>query len=68
MAYRVHRFDINMEDDRQPLEDFLNTLQGDVVSIIPNNRRTNLAQIYGTTRKIDFLYIIERVQNPRVEP
>ena len=61
MAYRVHRFDINMEDDRQSLEDFLNTLQGEVIAIIPNIRKTTLAQIYGTTRKIDFLFIIERV-------
>ena len=61
MAYRVHRFDINMEDGKQPLEDFLNTLQGEVISIIPNNRRTTLAQISGASPKIDFLYIIERV-------
>ena len=61
MAYRVHRFDINMEDDRQPLEDFLNTLQGEVVAIIPNNRKTTLAQFYGASRKIDLLLIIERV-------
>jgi hypothetical protein len=61
MAYRVHRFDIDMEDDRQPLEDFLNTLQGEVIAIIPNIRKTSLAQIYGATRKIDFLFVIERV-------
>jgi hypothetical protein len=61
MAYRVHRFDIDMEDDRQLLEDFLNTLQGEVIAIIPNIRKTSLAQIYGATRKIDFLFVIERV-------
>jgi hypothetical protein len=61
MAYRVHRFDIDMEDGRQPLEDFLNTLQGEVIAIIPNIRKTSLAQIYGATRKIDFLFVIERV-------
>jgi hypothetical protein len=32
-----------------------------VVSIIPNIRKTTLAQIYGVTRKIDFLLIVERV-------
>ena len=61
MAYRVHRFDIDMEDGRQPLEDFLNSLQGEVIAVIPNIRKTSLAQIYGATRKIDFLFVIERV-------
>jgi len=42
------------------LESFLNELAGEVISIIPNIKRTTLAQIYGTSRKIDFLLIIER--------
>ncbi len=63
MTYRVHRFDIVMETDARKLEDFLNSLQGEVVAIIPNNHRTTLAQIYGATRKIDFLYIVERVES-----
>lgn len=60
MAYRVHQFDINMDTDASKLEAFLNGLAGEVVSIIPNIRRTTLAQIYGVTRKIDFLLIVER--------
>ena len=60
MAYRVHQFDINMDTDASKLEAFLNGLTGEVVSIIPNIRRTTLAQIYGVTRKIDFLLIVER--------
>ena len=40
---------------------FLNSLRGEVVSIIPNQRNTTLAQIYGATRKIDFLYVVERI-------
>jgi len=60
MAYRVHQFDINMDADAAKLEAFLDGLAGDVVSIIPNIRRTTLAQIYGLTRKIDFLLIVER--------
>jgi hypothetical protein len=61
MGYKVHRLDIDMEKDAARLETFLNGLGGEVVSIIPNIRRTTLAQIYGVTRKIDFLLIIERV-------
>ena len=60
MSYKVHRFDINMETDSAKLEVFLNGLDGDIVSIIPNVRKTTLAQIYGVTRKVDFLLIVER--------
>ena len=60
MAYKVHRLDINMETDASKLEAFLNGLTGEVVSIIPNIKRTTLAQIYGVTRKIDFLLVVER--------
>ena len=61
MGYRVHRFDIHMERDGPKLEAFLNGLAGEVVAIIPNVKKTTLAQIYGSTRKVDFLLIVERV-------
>lgn len=36
MKYRVHRFDIKMTRDQGKLEQFLNNLEGEVVSIVPN--------------------------------
>ncbi|MCB2207672.1 MAG: hypothetical protein KQH67_05200 [Bacteroidetes bacterium] len=63
MSYRVHRFDIVMESDQNKLEVFLNNLKGEIVSIIPNNRNISLAQIYGISRKIDFLLIIEKIKD-----
>jgi hypothetical protein len=60
MTYKVHRLDFNMETDASTLEAFLNGLAGEVVSIVPNIKKTTLAQIYGATRKIDFLLIVER--------
>ena len=36
MKYRVHRFSISMTRDQQKLEKFLNSLEGDVVALIPN--------------------------------
>ena len=62
MKYKVHRLEIKMKDDRSKLEDFLNNLQGEVVSIIPNNADISLFQIYGITRKIDFLLIVEKIK------
>ena len=61
MKYKVHHFDIVMENDRGKLEQFLNSLKGEVVSITPNIRKTSLFQIYGITRKVDFLLIIEKI-------
>lgn len=60
MKYKVHRFEINMDHSQDSLEQFLNSLEGEVVSIIPNIKNTSLAQIYGISRKIDFLLIIEK--------
>ncbi|MFC1561780.1 hypothetical protein ACFL6I_15065 [candidate division KSB1 bacterium] len=63
MKYKVHRLEIDMAHDQSKLEQFLNDLEGDVVSIIPNIARTTLFQIYGVTRKIDFLLIVEERVN-----
>ena len=62
MKYRVHRLGIKMENDQNKLEQFLNNLEGEVVSIIPNIKRTSLFQIYGLTDKIDFLLIVEKIK------
>jgi hypothetical protein len=51
-----------MEKDRARLEEFLNNLDGEVVSIIPNVKKTNLSRIYGASRKVNFLLIIERTR------
>lgn len=60
MKYKVHKLEINMARDQNYLEQFLNGLKGEVISIIPNIAKTSLFQIYGVTKKIDFLYIIEK--------
>jgi len=61
MKYKVHQFEIKMNSDSGRLEQFLNSLQGEVVSIVPNVKNTTLAQIYGVSRKVDFLLIIEKI-------
>lgn len=61
MKYRVHRFDMDIEKDQTSLEGFLNSLNGEIVSVIPNNKKMSLLQIYGVTKKIDFLLIIEKI-------
>jgi len=36
MKYKVHRLEIKMEKDQKKLEQFLNNLEGEIISIIPN--------------------------------
>ena len=53
--YRVHKFDIRMTRDEHKLEQFLNSLEGEVVAIIPN-----VIGIAGPIR-VDFLFIVEKL-------
>ena len=62
MKYRVHRLEMKIEKDQSKLEQFLNNLEGEVVSIIPNITRMSLLQIYGGSTKVDFLLIVERTE------
>ena len=55
MSYRVHRFNIRMTRDQHSLEQFLNELEGEVVSIIPN---VTVRPFW--IHQIDFLLILEK--------
>ena len=56
--YKVHRFNIKMTEDQTSLERYLNNLEGEVVSIIPNV--TPKFTPGGMGADVDFLYIIEK--------
>jgi hypothetical protein len=56
MKYKVHRFEIRMTSDQGNLERFLNSLDGEVVAIIPNVT----TQIFWLSR-VDFLLIVEKL-------
>jgi len=60
MRYRVHRFDLKMTKDQGRLEQFLNGLEGEVVSIV-NNVVPRMTP-GGMGAEVDFLYIIERLE------
>jgi hypothetical protein len=58
--YKGHRFDIDMLKDKDKLEQFLNGLRGNIVSIMPNVKPT--LKIMGATAKVDFLDIVEKMK------
>ena len=61
--YRVHRLEITVKDMQNHLEQFLNDLDGEVIAILPNIKKGSLPQIYGVTAKVDFLMIVEKIEN-----
>lgn len=57
MRYRVHQFKIKMTEDRVDLERFLNGLEGEVVSIVPNVNSDRP----GFFSHVDFLLIVGKL-------
>ena len=60
MKYRVHRLDVKSDNMQEKLEQFVNKLDGEVISVIPNVRPT--FEGMGATAKIDFVLILEKVK------
>ena len=58
MKYKVHKLNIRMEKEADMLENFINNLKGEVVSIIPDVR--SLFLFYGA--KINSVLIVEKVK------
>jgi len=56
--YKTHRFEINMARDQENLERFLNSLSGEVVSIIPN-----VSIWFFWIHRINFLLIVEKTDD-----
>ena len=60
MKYKVHRLDIEMKEGQSKLEQFLNNLEGEVISVVANVKPT--FQGMGATAKVDFLFIVEKLK------
>ena len=60
MKYRVHRLNIDMNKDQSQMEQYLNNLAGEVVSVIPNVN-PKFTPI-GIGAKTNFLWIIEKIK------
>jgi len=59
LKYRVHRFEVKMSQDQDRLEEFLNGLEGELVTIIPNVRPH--FTMGGMGARVSFLYIVEKL-------
>lgn len=61
MKYKVHRFDLNMSKDQENLERYINSLEGEIVSIIPNV--TFIPVLLAS--KVNFLFIVEKLNKEK---
>jgi hypothetical protein len=53
--YRLHRLDLRMTADQTKLEQFLNSLEGEIIAIIPN-----VTMGFFWIHRVDFLLIVEK--------
>ncbi|MFN2216067.1 MAG: hypothetical protein ACK2TS_03920 [Anaerolineales bacterium] len=60
MNYKVHRLEVKKETAKEQLEEFLNLLKGEIISILPYTSPT--FQLMGATSKVDFLLIVEKAE------
>lgn len=56
MKYRVHRFNLRMTTDQSKLEQYLNSLEGEVIAMVPN-----VSLGFFWIHRVDFLLIIEKL-------
>jgi len=57
MKYRVHQFNIRMTTDQSKLEQFLNSLEGEVIAVVPN-----VTLGFFWAHRVDFLLIVEKLK------
>ncbi len=57
MKYKIHRFDLKMNRDKDKLEQFLNSLKGEVVAITPH-----VAYKAFWVHVIDYVLVTERLK------
>ncbi len=56
MMYKVHKFFLRMTADQARLEEFLNGLKGEIISIVPN-----VAAGFLGLPAVNFLIIVEKI-------
>ena len=57
MKYKVHKFELAMNEDLDKLQDFLNNLKGEVISIFPNVN----TPLLGKYTEVDFVVVVEKL-------
>jgi hypothetical protein len=59
MKYRVHRLEVKKNTAQMDLEQFLNSLEGEILSVLPYI--SPVFQLMGATAKVDYFLVVEKV-------
>lgn len=59
MKYKVHQLQVKQDTAQKALQDFLNELDGEIISVVPYVSPT--FQGMGATAKVIFLLIVEKI-------
>jgi hypothetical protein len=59
MRYKVHRLEVKEKTAQEQLEDYLNQLRGEVISVVPFVSPVFL--MMGATSRVKFLLIVEKI-------
>lgn len=59
MKYKVHKLEVTKNEAQQQLEQFINSLRGEVVSVVPYV--APLFRPWGATSNVKFLLVVEKL-------
>ena len=59
MKYKVHKLEVTKEGAQQELEQFINSLRGEVVSVVPFV--APLYRPWGASSNIKFILVVEKL-------
>jgi len=59
MKYKVHKLEVHKKNAQEKLELFLNSLSGEIVSVVPYV--SPLFQPMGATSSVKFLLVVEKL-------
>jgi hypothetical protein len=60
MKYKVHRIEVRSKNMQQTLEEYLNKLHGEIISVVPDVRPTFM--LMGATSRVKYLFMVEKIR------
>jgi len=60
MKYRVNRIDVKADNMQEKLENFINKMDGELISVIPNVKPTLMP--LGGSAKVDYILVVEKLR------
>lgn len=60
MRYKVHRIDVKRDTMQTKLEAFMNGIDGEIISVVPNVKPFFMP--FGGTARVDFLLVVEKLK------